>query len=158
MGSTLIHDKNLLELSSNSFVVRYVLSSYFNLLVLNFQYAKSSKFWYADFLFFFNLRKISPELTTANSPLFAEEDWPWANMGAHLPLLYMWDAYHSMACQAVPCLHLGSEQANPGPPRSRTCALNCCATGPAPDSPFSELWAGDLAGEATVTAEHPHRE
>ncbi len=27
-------------------------------------------------LFFFFLRKISPELTTANPPLFAEEDWP----------------------------------------------------------------------------------
>ena len=26
--------------------------------------------------FFFLLRKISPELTTANPPLFAEEDWP----------------------------------------------------------------------------------
>ena len=25
---------------------------------------------------FFFLRKISPELTTANPPLFAEEDWP----------------------------------------------------------------------------------
>ena len=28
------------------------------------------------FLFFFFLRKISPELTAANPPLFAEEDWP----------------------------------------------------------------------------------
>ena len=27
-------------------------------------------------LFFFLLRKISPELTAANPPLFAEEDWP----------------------------------------------------------------------------------
>ena len=26
--------------------------------------------------FFFPLRKIRPELTTANPPLFAEEDWP----------------------------------------------------------------------------------
>ena len=31
------------------------------------------------FLGFF-LRKISPELTAANPPLFAEEDWPWANI------------------------------------------------------------------------------
>ena len=38
------------------------------------------------------LRKMSPELTAANPPLFAEEDWPWANICAHLPLLYMWDA------------------------------------------------------------------
>ena len=27
-------------------------------------------------LFLFFLRKISPELTSANPPLFAEEDWP----------------------------------------------------------------------------------
>ena len=37
-----------------------------------------------------------------------------------------------MACQAVPCPHLGSEPANPGPPRSGTCRINRCATGPAP--------------------------
>ena len=52
--------------------------------------------------FFFFLRKISPELTSvANTPLFAEEDWPWANICAHLPLLYLWDTYHSMAWQEV---------------------------------------------------------
>ena len=44
----------------------------------------------------------------------------------------MWDAYHGMACQAVPCPHPGSEPMNPGPPRIRTCELNCCATGLAP--------------------------
>ena len=49
------------------------------------------------FFFFFFVRKISPELTSANPPLFAEEDWPWANIRAHLPLLYVWDAYHSIA-------------------------------------------------------------
>ena len=42
------------------------------------------------------LRKISPELTTASPPLFAEEAWPWAKIRALLALLYMWDAYHSM--------------------------------------------------------------
>ena len=82
------------------------------------------------------LRKIIPELTAANPPFFAEEDWPWANTHAHLPLLCMWDAYHSMACQAVPCPHLRSEPANPGPPRSGTSALNHCATGPGPAVPF----------------------
>ena len=46
-------------------------------------------------LFIF-LRKISPELSTTN-PLFAEENWPWVNIHAHLPLLYTWDAHHSMA-------------------------------------------------------------
>ena len=49
------------------------------------------------FILWFFLRKISPELTAANTHLFAEEDWPWANIHAHLPLLYMWDAYHRMA-------------------------------------------------------------
>ena len=38
---------------------------------------------------------------------FFEEDWPWANIRAHLPLLYMWDVCQSMACQAVPCPHWG---------------------------------------------------
>ena len=28
------------------------------------------------FVLFFFLRKITPELTAANPPLFAEEDWP----------------------------------------------------------------------------------
>ena len=47
---------------------------------------------------FFFWRKISPELTSAPyPPLFAEEDWPWANILAHLPLLYKWDSCHSMA-------------------------------------------------------------
>ena len=32
-------------------------------------------FSYLKILFYF-LRKISPELTTANPPLFAKEDWP----------------------------------------------------------------------------------
>ena len=84
------------------------------------------------YLFIYLLTKISPELTAANPPLFAKEDWPRANICAHLPLLYMWDAYHSMVCQAVPCVHPGSELANPRPMRSGTCALNLCATGPAP--------------------------
>ena len=59
----------------------------------------SSTYWTLDyvrvfafacgFIYLF-LRKISPELTfAANPPLFAEEDWPWANIRAHLPLLYM---------------------------------------------------------------------
>ena len=86
--------------------------------------------------FFLFLRKISPELT-ADNPLFAEEDWPWANIHAHLVLLYTWDAYHSMVCQVVPCLHPGSEPANPGPPRGGMCILNRCATGLAPHDIFS---------------------
>ena len=80
------------------------------------------------------LRKISPELTSAaNPPLFAEEDCPWANIHVHLPLLYTWDAYHSMpfAKQCHVCIWDLNQQ-TPGPPRSRTCKLNHCATGLAP--------------------------
>ena len=55
----------------------------------------------------------------------------------------MRDAYHSMACQAVPCLHPGSELVNPVPLRSRTCDLNCCATGPAPGPDFCSLLSGN---------------
>ena len=69
--------------------------------------------FFNPFLFFF-LKKLSPELTSAANPLlFAEEDWLWANVHAHLPLLCMWDTCHSMACQVVPCPHPGSEPANP---------------------------------------------
>ena len=32
--------------------------------------------FYFIYLFIYFLRKISPELTTANPPLFAEEAWP----------------------------------------------------------------------------------
>ena len=90
-----------------------------------------SGYWfYRDLLFFFFLREISPELTTTNPPLFAEENWPWANIHAHLPLLCTWDAYHSMAfCQAVPCPHPASRPANPGPPRRGAWELNRCAPG-----------------------------
>ena len=34
--------------------------------------------------------RLAPELTSAaNPPLFDEEDWPWANIRAHLPLFYV---------------------------------------------------------------------
>ena len=42
----------------------------------------------------------------------------------------MWDAYHSMTCQLVPCPHPGSEPSNPEPPKWNV-ALNRCATRPA---------------------------
>ena len=54
-------------------------------------------FWFLLVLFFW--RKISPQLTTASPPLFAEEAWLWANVHAHLPLVYTWDTYHSMAAK-----------------------------------------------------------
>ena len=86
---------------------------------------KDSRWCKDRFLFcFVFLRKISPELTSAaNPPLFAGEDWPWANIRAHLPLFYMWDTCHSMAfCRVVPCLHLGSELVNPGPQKQNLAA------------------------------------
>ena len=47
------------------------------------------------------MRKISLELTSiANPPLFAEENWPWANIHAHLPLLYVGHSL-SVAGEAV---------------------------------------------------------
>ena len=89
--------------------------------------------WLGKFLSFFSLRKISPELTSAaNPPLFAEEDWLRANIRAHLPLLYMWDVYQSMAF-AKQC-HVRTQDLNQRTPgcQSGTCKLNCCTTGPAP--------------------------
>ena len=60
---------------------------------------------------FFFLRKINPELVSAtNPPPFAGEDWPWVNICAHPSLLYMWNACHSMAWQAMPCLHSDPNQ------------------------------------------------
>ena len=69
----------------------------------------------------------------ASPPLFAEE----RKLGPELismPIFlyfYMWDAYHSMAWWAVLCPHPGAELVNSRPPRSGTCELNGCATGPA---------------------------
>ena len=88
-------------------------------------------FRYCFIYLFYFLKKISPELTAANPPLFAEEGWPWVNIRAHLPLLYTWDAYHSTPCQVVPCPHPDLNQQTPGG-WSRMCALNRCATRPAP--------------------------
>ena len=73
---------------------------------------------------FFFLRKISPELTAASPPLFAEEDWPWANIHAHLPL--PWDP----------------NQWTPGH-QSGTCTFNRSATRPAPTANIlNEKWPG----------------
>ena len=71
------------------------------------------------FFFLFFLRKISPELISpTNPPLFAEEDWPWADIRAHLPLAYMWEAWHSMAWwmvhRSVPGIPTGKPQATEG--------------------------------------------
>ena len=67
-------------------------------------------------ILFIYLRKIGPELTsTANPPLFAEEDWPLANIYAHPPLFYMWDAAAAWLDKQCVGLHLGAEPVNLGP-------------------------------------------
>ena len=61
-----------------------------------------SPFFLNFIIFKFFLRKISPELTSATNPtLSAEEDQPWANICAHLPLLYVWDTCHGMTWWVV---------------------------------------------------------
>ena len=90
------------------------------------------------FLNFF-LRKISPELTSAvNAPLFADEDWPWANIRAHPPLLYIWDACHSMAWQAV-CRSESGIQTGELRATEAEHANNCWATGPVPEQAIFNL-------------------
>ena len=77
------------------------------------------------------MRKTSPELTAANRPLFAQEGWPWANISAHLPLLYMWTP--TTALLAKRC-HVRTRDLNWWPPGrwSGMCKLNRCTMGPAP--------------------------
>ena len=49
------------------------------------------------FFFVVLVRKISRDLASvANLPLYGEEDWPRANICAHLPPFDMWDACHGM--------------------------------------------------------------
>ena len=67
------------------------------------------------------VRKIGLELTSViNPPLFAEEDWPWANICAHLPLFCMWDAATAWLDELCLSPHLRFEPANPGPPKLST--------------------------------------
>ena len=62
------------------------------------------------------VRKIGPELTSvANLPLFAEEDCPWANICAHLPLFCMWDATRAWLDEQHVGPGPGSKPVNPGP-------------------------------------------
>ena len=70
-------------------------------------------------------------MTIGPAPLFAEEGWPWAHICAHLPLRYMWDAYHSMCGKQCHVCTWDPNQGTPGH-QSRTCALNPCATRLAP--------------------------
>ena len=65
------------------------------------------------FLFFF-VRKLSPELRSdVNPPPFAKEDWPWANICAHFPLLFIWDSATAWPDKRCVTVHPGSEPVNP---------------------------------------------
>ena len=96
-----------------------------NILVLHYL-----AYFFLFFCFLFFLRKISPELTAANPPLFYEEGWPWANICAQPPLFCIWDACHSMAswavCRSTPDLNQGTVGH-----RSGVRELDRHATGPA---------------------------
>ena len=72
------------------------------------------------FGFFFLVTKIRPELTSdANPPLFAEEDWPWANI-VPIFLYFIWDATTAWLDNWCLSAHPGSEPANPGLPKWST--------------------------------------
>ena len=45
--------------------------------------------------------------------IFAEEDWPWVNICAHLPLLFIWDAATARLDKRCVSVHPGSDPANP---------------------------------------------
>ena len=62
----------------------------------------------------FFLRMISPELTHCqSSSFFAEEDWPSANICAHLPLFICGMPVTAWLDKHCVGLHLRSEPANP---------------------------------------------
>ena len=51
--------------------------------------------WFLFVCLFVFVRNIGPELTSITPPLFADKDWPLANIHAHLPPLYM-GCHHTM--------------------------------------------------------------
>ena len=74
------------------------------------------------------LRKFSPELTTANPPLFAEEEWP--ELTSVPILLYFLCGTPTAAWRAKRChVHTRDPKRQTPADRSRTCALNRCTTG-----------------------------
>ena len=67
-----------------------------------------------------------------SSSFFAEEDWPWANTHAHLPLLHM-GCRNSTACQEVhrctPGSKAGIRTGEPQAAAVECVHLTACATG-----------------------------
>ena len=104
-------------------------SNWFLCLVLPSKTKWSKRLVMVFYLFFW--KKFSPELSyVANPPLFAKEDWPWANICAHLLLFYIWDAGRNMAwwvvCRSVPRIQTSETH------WSRVQELNCYTARPAP--------------------------
>ena len=87
-------------------------------------------FYYQFHNFFWS--KISPELTSAaNPPLFAEEDWPWPNILAHLCLFYVGCLpQHGLTSGACVCTQHPNQQTQGQ--WNRRCEHNHWATMPAP--------------------------
>ena len=88
---------------------------------------------------FIYVRKIGPELTfVANLPLYAWEDYPWANIRANLPLFYMWDAATAWLERQCWAHAWDPNTWTPGCPGRWSGAheLNHDTTGPAPEIPF----------------------
>ena len=65
-----------------------------------------------------------------------EEDWPWANIHAHLPLLYMWDACHSIAWQAVHRSAPGIQTGEPRAAKAECANLTAVPLGQPPQHTF----------------------
>ena len=82
------------------------------------------------YILFSVLRKISPELISTANPLSAEEDWPWDNIYAHLPLLFCGTpatTWLAKLCTGPPPGIWDLNQQTLGC-WSGTCELNHCAT------------------------------
>ena len=122
--------------------LQYVLLCYYEVRILFLKYLNTFEvhlgFFYVLFFGFF-LREISPELTLLPILLFSLRKTgpeltsvPIYFHSCHLPLLYMWNAYHSMACQVVPVRTRDPNQQTLGC-QNGMCALNHCAIRPAPE-------------------------
>ena len=92
------------------------------------------QFWFIILLFF--LRKISPELTTANPPLLLRKTGPELTS---MPIfLYFICGTPATAWLFAKRCHVCTWDLNRPTPgrRSRACELNHCATRPAPEDSF----------------------
>ena len=85
--------------------------------------------------------------------VFGEEDWPWANICAHLPLFCMWDA--PTAWPDEPCVGLcpGPDPANSRPPKQNMQTQPPCHWGSPRDLIiFKVFWAWNILPTYTFTS------